>query len=368
MSKHQSKFRGRVGADAQRQRQTGSSYGHLNLPKGVKIFKEEEGKMYFDILPYVVTEEQHPDRNEKLGIAVPGEVWYKRPYKLHRNIGSTNDSYVCPTSIGKRCPICEYRTKRIKEGAEKEETDPLKASLRNLYIVLPIGHKEYDEVPHIWDISQYLFQNLLNKELEENEEYEIFPDLEEGYTLKVRFDEQTMGKNKFFEVTRIDFEKRDQTYEEEIMDDIPALDNVLTILSYKELEKKFMEIEDEDEATDKETVKEEEIPERIRRHVRKEEVEEEKKVDEAEDIHTRRMASRKPSSLANHDKKEEVEEEPEEEKKTVTRRTSPPAQESTKKDKCPHGHKFGVDTEKYDICDSCDVWEKCIEEKERNEK
>ncbi len=51
----------------------------------------------------------HPDRDEEYGIAVPGSLWYKRPYWLHRGVGPENVSIVCPSSIGKKCPICEYR-------------------------------------------------------------------------------------------------------------------------------------------------------------------------------------------------------------------------------------------------------------------
>ena len=37
-------------------------------------------------------------------------------------------------------------------------------------------------------------------------------------------------------------------------------------------------------------------------------------------------------------------------------------------DNCPHGHKFGVDCEKHEICDDCDEWDPCLEEKEKLEK
>ena len=31
------------------------------------------------------------------------------------------------------------------------------------------------------------------------------------------------------------------------------------------------------------------------------------------------------------------------------------------KNKCPFGHVFGKDCEKFDDCDSCDLWDDCIE-------
>lgn len=28
---------------------------------------------------------------------------------------------------------------------------------------------------------------------------------------------------------------------------------------------------------------------------------------------------------------------------------------------CPHGHRFGIDTERYDDCDECEIWQKCAD-------
>ncbi|MCK9520637.1 MAG: hypothetical protein M0R74_16680, partial [Dehalococcoidia bacterium] len=146
------KFKGGVSRNAAKQSR-GAQYGHLNLPKGIRIFKEEpKARVDLDILPYEVTSDVHPDRDDEYGIAVPGELWYKRPYWLHRNIGSNNTTVVCPTSIKKPCPICEYRAQLLKDGADyKDETvQSLRASLRNLYVVIPKGNKNFLEEPHIW--------------------------------------------------------------------------------------------------------------------------------------------------------------------------------------------------------------------------
>ena len=126
MAKKSSSFRGKVGANARKQKSDGAAYGYLNLPKGVNIFKPEPGgKTSFDIMPYEVTSDRHPDRDEDLDIAIKGSLWWKLPFKIHRNIGVRNETVVCPVSIGKRCPICDYRAQQIREGAEKETTDAL---------------------------------------------------------------------------------------------------------------------------------------------------------------------------------------------------------------------------------------------------
>jgi len=340
--KKRSKFKGKVAGDAQRQKQRASSYGYLNLPKDVSVFKETPGgKHRLDIIPYEVTSKKHPDRNDEFEVAIPGELWYKLPFKIHRNVGGDNDVVVCPTTFGKSCPICEYRSKLFKEGADKEDIDAVKASGRNLYVVIPLGDKEHDEKVHIWDISQYLFQNLLNEEIDEDESFEIFPDLEEGLTLRIRFDERSIVKNKFAEASRIDFKERDEAYEEDILDDVPTLEECLNILSYKELEMKFFELDEDDleEDEDKQEKQDEEEEEKPKRRKKKKVIEKEEE----------------------EEPEEEEEEEEKPKKKTKNRKTK------DKNNPCPHGYEFGVDTDEHEECDTCDEWESCIDKKEENE-
>ena len=45
---------------------------YLTLPKNIPIFTEEPGEMKIDILPYVVNEHNHPDKNKNYGVAVYG--------------------------------------------------------------------------------------------------------------------------------------------------------------------------------------------------------------------------------------------------------------------------------------------------------
>jgi hypothetical protein len=358
MTKSKSKFRGRVSRDAQRQKQSASSYGYLNLPQGLTVFKEEPGeRVRLDILPYIVSDERHPDRDDETGAAMVGELWYKRPFRIHRSIGAGNgETVVCPQSIGKRCPICDYRKKRISEGADKKETDVLKTSLRNLYIVVPIGSKDHKEEPHIWDISQAMFQKLLNQELDERPDCEVFPDLEEGLTLYIRFDSKTIpdssGKagRPFAEASRIDFEERKEIYDESVLESVPDLDNVLKILTFKELELKFHELEDEEPA--------------------------EEAVEDTNDASVT-TTMRKPKTFTRKEEEEEdtKDPEPKEEPQSSMRRVKKPSAPSSVKEtkldkatsdsKCPSGYTFGVDCEKYDECDDCPLWDACIEEKER---
>lgn len=353
-----SSFRDKVLGNVKKQKTQSKQYGYLALPKGVNVFKETPGsRVRLDFLPYTVVDYKHPDRDDELGIAVPGSLWYKRPFKLHRGIGVNRESIVCPTSIGKRCPICEYRQKLIKEGAnwQDDNVKALRPLSRNLYIVIPLDSPDYDKKPYVWDISQYLFQDKLNAELEENEEYGLFPDLKEGYTLRVRFSEEAIGKNTFADTSRIDFEERDHEYDESILEKAPNLDEVLVILPYDQIEAKFFEMEDAGVPAPVEDVHEPE--------------------DEPEEELEEEVVVRKSKKIIKAEPEEE--EEPEEEvvvrksrnvEPVVERRTQTHKKRAGKE--CPQGYVFGKDCEEHDECEECDLWEDCIKEQEKlgNEK
>jgi len=341
------RFKGRVGRNAIKQSRS-VQFGHLNLPKGVNMFREDpRSRVNLDILPYEVTTETHPDRDDEYEIAVPGSLWYKRPYWIHRNIGPNDEVVVCPSSNKQKCPICEYRAQLLRDGADwsDDSVRSLKASMRNLYVVVPKNHKNYDEKVHIWDISQFLFQDKLNEEVQENEEHETFPDLEEGYTLRIRFSEQQLGNNKFAETSRIDFIDRDEGYDESILDEVPDLDDVLVIPSYKAVEAMFlggMSPEEIDDSEDEE-IDEDDVPELEDEDEEQEAEEEEQEAEEEKPKRSRRSVKKEEKEAKEKGKKKDQ-------------------RASSKKSKgCPHGHAFGEDCDEHDECDECDKWEDCID-------
>ena len=354
------RFKGAVSRNSYKQSQK-SKFSYLNLPKGVGEFEEEpKTRVNLDFIPYEVTTEVHPDRDDEYKVAVPGSLWYKRPFWVHRNFGSENATKVCPSTIKKPCPICEYRAQLIKDGAawDDDVVRGLRPSMRNLYVVIPKDHKKYEEKPHVWDISQFLFQNKLNEEIGENEEYEVFPDLEDGYTLQIRFSEESFGSNKFADTSRIDFKERKKPYKESILNEVPNLDEVLEIESYKSLSFQFYGNQDADEdgeydndsgrlAKDNDDDDEQEDT-RSRGRSRGRGSEDDVPDDDGDD----------------DDKNEEKDEEKEQEGGWQERRRQRNKPEPEKdKGKCPHGHKFGKDNDEHDDCETCDDWDDCFDAK-----
>jgi hypothetical protein len=356
-------FAGKVSYDAQRQKErTGNkSYGVLNIPKGTDVFSAEPGgKITLDIIPYVVTDSKHPDYDEERQVAQKGDLWYKRPYFIHRNIGSASENVVCLSSFGEKCPICEHRNKLIKKGAEKEDTDALKKSLRNLYVVITPG--KGDEKPMIWDISQYNFEDLLTDEINENRDYEIFPDLKIGYSLRIRFDSQTIGKSQpFAQASRIDFIERDYAYPDNLVDSVPNLDAVLKRHSYKELEALFFELP---KAEDDDNIPEEEEE---KSYTRQSKVIEKKEEDDQSIRRERKVEKEEKPVRTERVRKDDPEKEEVTERRTVrnARQEEPKQEEVVEGDgECPKGYRYGIDTDTKEDCKRCKIWDDCFEMKE----
>lgn len=390
-----SNFRGKVLSNARKNHRNSGGSNYLTPPKGVSllVYENEPKKVKLDFLPYLVTDAKHPDRDDKEGVAIPGSQWYRRPFKLHRNVGGAKGkSYVCLSSVGKKCPICEYQTELFK--TDRDGAIALYPKDRVLYVVIPIGDKNHEEIPYIWDMSVKLFHEQLQEQLEEDDENETFPELENGKTLELTFKWKGIGDGKPFPETRhIDFEDR-EPYDESILDEVPNLDEVLNVLSYDELNAKFLAIDDDDEP-EKEEEKEEQPKQRKRNSPFKEQKEEEP------EITWEQLVNKSERSLIRLIEKKELEintedydenelriavaeelgidipikkEKPTRERKTsVKEETEQPKTRSSRtkkeekpiKEKCPYKHTFGVDSEKFDDCENCDIWRECLDEKEK---
>lgn len=384
MTKRKSPFAGKVKSNSEKQAR-GKGYKHLNIPNGMKMYKEDSDvKTVCDHMPYVVKTDKHPDRDERKGVAMPGTEWYKLPYKIHRKVGVNEDTIVCPTSIGLPCPLCEYKALRMKEGETWKQTLDLKPSDRNIYCIIPKGMAKWDEVPHLWDIAQFNYQNQLNNEVRENEKYEVFPDLYEGFTVITRFTKEPSGDGSFNKANRIDFEPRKNQYDEDWLKKIPCLDDVLVVLSYEEIEALAFDLatpSGSEQETETESIQEQEtdssgesVPDS-----------EPDDIDETASIEKeRKRKTVKPEPTPDPDPEPDNTEQPMDPntcvacegngkdskgkkcricrgtgKKLVKKEPEP----ENETERCPFGHTFGKSTDDFEDCLNCDEWDDCIEEK-----
>lgn len=130
-----SAFGANVVGDVARRESKGSAYGYLNLPKGVKMFKEDNSqkRIKLDIIPYEVTIDNHPDANpDEPQTAHKNNLWYKKPIWVFRNIGPNNEAVISLKTIGKKCPILEYKKQQVEQGVDQDEQIPWPQE-RNLY-------------------------------------------------------------------------------------------------------------------------------------------------------------------------------------------------------------------------------------------
>jgi len=337
-----SSMKDRIKAAISRKQSESSTKFMINTSE-VKWFEPQKISKV-DIIPYVVEMEGHPDGIE------PGEYYWYMPYKLHTSIGSDEKFYVCPKTFNKKCPICEYRSMLARDDYEsnKEEIGKLKARDRMLIQVIDLDDR--DAGIKLWDISYYLFGKKLETELLNSEDDSVFDfaDLENGYTLKIRFIEEKLGTYSFLTADRIDFVPRTEQYDESILKEGYQLDKILREVSYDDLKK--IAFEDAPYTiifSEKEILKEE-------NNVEKEEPEDD--IPDEEIVNNNNGGEKEEPGA---EPAEENSGEEDEEKKEPPRKRR---RNKTEGNKCPFGHVFGKDGDKYPDCDECpdNVWEACV--------
>ena len=205
----------------------------LNLPPNVEDwYPDEKGVFELDILPYVVSDPNHPDEVEA------GELWYRRPYMIHF---IERKPIVCPRSVNKPCPICEEVERLAKDyDADAELIRALKARKQCLFNYVDPSDKK--QSIKVMDWSAFKFAQVLEKELDESDDMDIcgFADLEGGHTIKFRVSEESYMGAKFLKTTRLDFRGPRQDYDEDILDKVVDLDTILRVKSYEDLAKLFL--------------------------------------------------------------------------------------------------------------------------------
>ena len=199
------------------------------------MFRPKAGVMYIDILPYVV--------GKGNPYADPGSLHWERTYYAHRSIGGNQDTIVCPRmTLRQPCPICEYRAELMRNGGEENEQliRDLAPKQRQLFNIIDL--RDPDRGVQIWDVSYHLFGRLLDARIrnsDEEEGWDRFFHLEDGFTLRVGFTEKTFGSFSYLEAESIDFKPRKQPYGDEILEKVVCLDDVFVHLSYDQIKDIF---------------------------------------------------------------------------------------------------------------------------------
>lgn len=221
----------------------GGGSNWFKLPDHVRQYAPEK-KVTLDMnfYPYIVSSDKHPDDVK------PGELWFKYPFKVHHGIGPNNMSIVCPTTIGKPCPLCEEKVRLSKNYDENKVA--IKVVKPQSYVAYNIEDPDDKDAVAVFAMSWGKFAKPLEKELKENDEVLDFYDVtDQGKTLTVRFtDEEFTGddgkKSDFLQATRIDFVDREALDEQEILGKVVCLDEMFVVLEYNKIEELWKGDED----------------------------------------------------------------------------------------------------------------------------
>ena len=315
----------------------GGGKNWLTFKDKVKFYEPKEGVNRINIIPYEIKTKNHP--RVKAGKAKIGDYDYNLDVYVHKNVGPGGVTFVCPKkNYGKACPVCEEAFK-FYEADKKDEGKALLPQRRVVYNVEPIVKGESQGL-QIWDVSHFLFEKELIEEAHacvDGADIVEFADPEEGKVIKFRGSETTFGKNKYLEFKNFNFEDREEELDD-ILDDAVSLDEALTVLSAEEIEKIFYGAPD-DEA------EEDEAPAKG------------KKSDDDDDDRPRNK------------RKEESEPEEDERPRNKNKKDDPfndddvpidKPVEKDKKNKCPHGYRYGKDTDEYKECKKCPLWDDCM--------
>jgi hypothetical protein len=229
---------------SQREAAAGGISRCIKVPAGqrIQMFQLKAPISRVDILPYEV--------GEGNPFAKPGRFHFERTYYTHGGIGASKQAVICPRRTrNERCPICEFRAKMAQDpDVDEKALKALNVKTRQLFNVINV--KERDKGVQLWDISTYLFGELLDGKLnnaDPEDDYNTFFHLD-GLTLKIGAKEQSFNSRKFAKATDIEFKVRGEEYDESILDEVFCLDDLLNHMSYDELNDLFLEAVDADDA------------------------------------------------------------------------------------------------------------------------
>ena len=330
---------------------SGGKAGVMNWKKvdgEVQFFSPVEGRNRINIIPYTIKTKNHP--LVRKGEFEIGDKDYVMDVFVHRGVGPSEASVLClKNTYGKPCPICEQSALLRKQGKE-EEAGALKPSRRVFYNVQDLKNPD---VLKVFEASHYLFEKELIDEARDDDEggFIDFADEETGKEIKFRCSKTSKGGFEFNEFKSFSFEDRDDNIPDELLEKAISFDEIMNVPTYEEVEKILYGRDEDDNEDDEETEKKSSKKTAVNDENEQEESEPKKKavVDDEEDDEPPVKKSVKKSKV---DEDEDNDDEP--------------VKKSSKKDcggdcgKCPFGHKFGEDTDEFDDCDVCDVWDKCV--------
>jgi hypothetical protein len=225
--------------------QSGFSPTAFKVPEGVALYKPKAGARRIEIIPFVAGK-GNPFADE-------GQLYFERTYWVHRGVGADENTYVCPKKTsGGKCPICDHRAKLAMDSDSDEDMmKRLAPKERQLWNVFDNG--DPDKGVQVWDVSHHLFGKRLDTEIrgaDEDDGFEFFADPEEGFTLRVTFEDKSFAGYAYVEAASINFKARSTPLKAEVLDAANVLDDLLIVKTFEDLKAIFLQTGDDEAADD----------------------------------------------------------------------------------------------------------------------
>ncbi len=225
----------------------------LNIPEGCKLFRfKKEGVYRLDILPYQVkTGSETPGGNPYVD---EGFYAYERTYYVHRVPTPDGERRYCclAKTFKKKCPMCEWLSKRSREGMTWNERKDFEPKDQQLFNIIDLDDPKAGV--QVFAFNWFEFGKIIDAKAKNKERYREFYSLKGGYTLEVTVEEQDFkGKTRYKPIS-FDFEKRND-YDTDILEKVFDLDTMPKELTYAEFSKIVNEGEGSDEKANGEAPK-----------------------------------------------------------------------------------------------------------------
>ena len=293
-----------------------SALDFSKLEEKHSFFKPEEGGQKIDILPFPVGK-KHPYVVK--GKLEKGDPFYSLPRFVHKDIGGSGKSFVCPNrNYGRPCPVCELADEMKRKAKTEDEKNAVPyARLRLFYNI--VNYDDPEAGVQIFETNAKDFEEPLkaaqtdaDKEADkEGDKPKFFADPDDGLTVKIIGAEKTFNGNKYIGITNVSLVPRKSDVSE-FVDQVIRFDTLIEEPTYDELVA-IMNGTDSDD-------------------------------DDEGDAPAAETPAKKVTRA-----------EPEEDERPAKK--APPADETPQ---CPvKGGVFGKDNDKHDECERCKIWKQC---------
>jgi len=298
---------------------------------GVSFWKCKAADHLLDIIPYIAGPDDAKNKE--------GEIVYFLDILIHQSVGGNENSYVCPGSYGKRCPICEHRQLLRKEDDYDEDlVKSLNSSRRVVYNVLVYDtEKEEAKGVQVWEVAHWFMERHLTPLAKDPLTAELLPFTDPDEGKSISFERKGSGQTGTSFLAH-KFVDRDYAIPDEILDTVHCLDQLIQQTSYEELYEAYWG-ESLEESTNEEIL---------------------------EGIKERKTSRLRGRSSSGDSKEEKSEPATSGRRGTQRAATSDASKKEESVERCPKGV-FGQDLDQLDHCNDCEIYDDCAIEADRME-